>query len=375
LEQGQEFRQGPFEGDGTDQAAHEHCPLLPRRVPPPVHPAQPALRLGYLLRPLDEALEVQLQALAAMEIAESGKATQEVSNEDVKFQGVGQAGIELQACRRQELDPQASRLGRHRQEIPAGQDREAVLQDSGPAVVDRSPIMWTAVLAVDVDQCVFPLGSTEPDAPKLAEGIDEVREVVDPLTDEDEAEGEDTARFVDRGRVKRGFQYEGVGSVRVFAEDQGVSRRGCFKDIGIRACILQEAGWALAVTNDAGDLSEDMAEATAEGGALVLGKAEPVLRFKRDCEAGHPERIEPRCNHGLLLPSLSGNPAGAAPGMPACGSLSSSLPGVSRRQNRRGHQAGDGTGDGRDSIRALTLSSRGKSAGEPNHTLRRKSQH
>lgn len=79
--------------------------------------------------------------------------------------------------------------------------------------------------------------------------------------------------------------------MRVFAEDQGVSRRGCFKDIGIRACILQEAGWALAVTNDAGDLAEDMAEAAAEGGALVFWKAEAVLCFKHDFEAGHPEHI------------------------------------------------------------------------------------
>ena len=52
-----------------------------------------------------------------------------------------------------------------------------------------------------------------------------------------------------------------------------------------------QAGWALAATNDAGDLPEDMAEAATEGGALVFGQAEAVLCFKRDFEAGHPERI------------------------------------------------------------------------------------
>jgi hypothetical protein len=34
-----------------------------------------------------------------------------------------------------------------------------------------------------------------------------------------------------------------------------------------------------------------MAEAAAEGGTLVLWKAEPILRFKRELKAGHPERI------------------------------------------------------------------------------------
>src|SRR5574337_1168197 len=75
-----------------------------------------------------------------------------------------------------------------------------------------------------------------------------------------------------------------------------------------------------------------------EGGTLVLEKAEPVLRFKRDFEAGHPERIQPRCNHGLLLPGLSGNPLSAVRDMTACVAPGSALSGVSRRPNQRRHQ-------------------------------------
>src|SRR5574337_98422 len=90
-----------------------------------------------------------------------------------------------------------------------------------------------------------------------------------------------------------------------------------------------------------------------EGGTLVLEKAEPVLRFKRDFEAGHPERIQPRCNHGLLLPGLSGNPLSAVRGMTACVAPGSALSGVSRRQNRRRHQTGDSSRGGRSEERRV----------------------
>ncbi|KAB2960727.1 MAG: hypothetical protein F9K13_03855 [Candidatus Methylomirabilis oxygeniifera] len=84
----------------------------------------------------------------------------------------------------------------------------------------------------------------------------------------------------------------------------------------------------------------------AEDGTRVIEKAEPAPRFRRDFEAGHPERIQPRCNHGFLLPGLSGNPLSAMRDMTACVAPGSALSGISRRQNRRGHQAGDGGRNG-----------------------------
>lgn len=136
---------------------------------------------------------------------------------------------------------------------------------------------------------------------QLLEGIDEVWQVIDCLPDENQAKGEDTARFVDRGRVKRRFNNEGVRGVRILAQDQGVRRRGRLKEIGVRACMLQEAGRTLAAANNARDLSEDVAEAATERRALVRGQPKLLLRFKANFEAGDPERIKLRQYHGPIL--------------------------------------------------------------------------
>ncbi|MBZ0161048.1 MAG: hypothetical protein K8G79_13110 [bacterium] len=188
------------------------------------------------------------------------------------------------------------------EKIPGGADEEAVGQALAVAAVDGLPSFKFAGVRFAARLCQAKCAAIAPDAyaAQLFEGVDEVWEVVDRLADQDQTEGKLRAGFVHRGRVVWGFHDERVRGVRVFAQDCGIGRRRDFKDLGVGTGRFQDAGRALAAANRTGDFPKNVAEAAAKDRALVGRETQPIPGFKRQREAGYPERIELRRIHGLL---------------------------------------------------------------------------
>lgn len=317
-------------GEGTgvrdlpDEAAHLDLSLLAIGIARPIDPAEVSLLRLDLLRLCNEFLKVEGELSPTVEIRQGGETPEEVSDQDVEVEVVDQGLVESQTHQRQEVESDLVRqtvivivnvvvsvsVGTDGvvnvivivKAIAGGADEEAVGENLGVSAVDGPPGFDLAGSRLTAGLCQAKCAAIAPDAQsaQFLEGVDEVREVIDCLADQDKAEGELRAGFVHRGLVVWGFNDERVRGVRVFAKDCGVGRRGCFKDVGVGTGRFQDAGRTLAAANRTGDFPKDVAEAAAKNRAFVGRETQPIPGFKRERKAGYPERIELRRIHGLL---------------------------------------------------------------------------
>jgi hypothetical protein len=91
---------------------------------------------------------------------------------------------------------------------------------------------------------------------------------------------------------ERGGEHEWMGSVGVFPHLDRIRRGRGFEDVGIDAPFSEQAGRAFPASVDANYLFEGMAEAAAEGRALVRGEMEGIQRLDYEAIAGDLEMRE-----------------------------------------------------------------------------------
>ncbi len=112
-------------------------------------------------------------------------------------------------------------------------------------------------------QSVLPPPLADAHISQLVEGVDEIRQIVDGLADEGEAEGQLITRLVAHPFFRRRFDDKRTRHGKVLAHYRGVAGRGGFEDVGIDALLFQDAVGTIFRFQGADDLLEGVAEAAA----------------------------------------------------------------------------------------------------------------
>lgn len=143
---------------------------------------------------------------------------------------------------------------------------------------------------------ILPFTISNPGPSQLLEGIDEIRKVVAPFSDEDHRELQRFAGFVYRFVLKGRLDYEWMGCARIFAHHLGVRRRRGLKDVRVCASVFQQAVVACFSPDGADDLPEGMAEPAPQGRAFVGREGYDVLRLKSQLDYLNGQIVQ----HGAL---------------------------------------------------------------------------